>query len=144
MQTFLPYNSFARSAVCLDYRRLGKQRVETKQLLLALGIPVGEHVPRNSSWSNHPAARMWRGYEKALADYGILICDVWRDRGYNDTLLPQFEEVYNRLPKTGVPPWMGDMFFHRSHQSNLLRKDEDYYRPWFPEVPNNLEYVWPC
>jgi hypothetical protein len=26
MQTFLPYPSFVKSAKCLDYRRLGKQR----------------------------------------------------------------------------------------------------------------------
>ena len=33
MQTFLPYPDFVKSAQCLDYRRLGKQRVEAKQIL---------------------------------------------------------------------------------------------------------------
>ena len=28
MQTFLPYPDFKQSAACLDYSRLGKQRVE--------------------------------------------------------------------------------------------------------------------
>lgn len=36
MQTFLPYKSFVKSAACLDMRRLGKQRVEAKQILMAL------------------------------------------------------------------------------------------------------------
>lgn len=36
MQTFLPYISFEESAACLDYRRLGKQRLEAKQLLNAI------------------------------------------------------------------------------------------------------------
>lgn len=29
MQTFLPYPDFKKSAQCLDYRRLGKQRVDS-------------------------------------------------------------------------------------------------------------------
>ena len=33
MQTFLPYPSFDASAKVLDYRRLGKQRVEAYQIL---------------------------------------------------------------------------------------------------------------
>ena len=33
MQTFLPYPDFKQSAACLDYRRLGKQRVEGVQIL---------------------------------------------------------------------------------------------------------------
>jgi hypothetical protein len=55
------------------------------------------------------------------------------------------------------PPWFGDEAFHRSHQSNLLRKartmtddameilqmSRDYYDPHFPGVPDDLPYVWP-
>ena len=36
MQTFLPYPNFADSLDCLDYRRLGKQRVEAFQIINAL------------------------------------------------------------------------------------------------------------
>lgn len=36
MQTFLPYEDYEESAKSLDYRRLGKQRVETYQLLKVL------------------------------------------------------------------------------------------------------------
>jgi hypothetical protein len=32
MQTFLPYEDFTLSAQVLDYRRLGKQRVEALQI----------------------------------------------------------------------------------------------------------------
>ena len=38
MQTFLPYPDFRQSAACLDYRRLGKQRVEGVQILKAIGL----------------------------------------------------------------------------------------------------------
>lgn len=36
MQTFLPFSDFKKSAESLDYRRLGKQRVECLQILAAL------------------------------------------------------------------------------------------------------------
>lgn len=36
MQTFLPFPSFEETASALDYKRLGKQRVETWQLIRAL------------------------------------------------------------------------------------------------------------
>ena len=36
MQTFLPYNSFIRSAACLDDQRLGKQRSETLGILTSI------------------------------------------------------------------------------------------------------------
>ena len=43
MQTFLPYPDFTQSAKTLDYRRLGKQRVEAWQILNALrGVSKGK------------------------------------------------------------------------------------------------------
>ena len=36
MQTFLPYKSFEESAKVLDWRRLGKQRVEGMQIINAI------------------------------------------------------------------------------------------------------------
>ena len=33
MQTFLPYSDFEQSLSCLDNKRLGKQRVESMQIL---------------------------------------------------------------------------------------------------------------
>jgi len=32
--------------------------------------------------------------------------------------------------------------FHLSHQSNLVRKYPEYYRWLFPDVPDDLPYVW--
>lgn len=142
MQTFLPLPTYMESARVLDRQRLGKQRVEVKQLLLALGIPVGDHAPRESSWGNHPAARMWKGYEGSLAVYGLAVCQEWIDRGYRDTLLPQFAKVTkgrNILP----PPWLGLPEFHASHRSNLLRKLPEHYGKFGWSEPDDLPYVWP-
>ena len=47
MQTFLPYSSFTESAKILDWRRLGKQRVEGMQIINAIsGVPRkdGKHI----------------------------------------------------------------------------------------------------
>lgn len=42
-----------------------------------------------------------------------------------------------------MPRWLADEEFHRSHRSSLVRKDPDFYRPLFPDVPDDLPYVWP-
>lgn len=140
MQTFLPYQDFEQTAEVLDYRRLGKQRVETWQILNALD-------GKTKGWVNHPASRMWRGYEQRLVSYGIVMCREWIRRGYNDTMLERFEalrDVRTSQRRGEVdPPWMGRLDIHRSHQSNLVRKDGEYYGPLFPDVPSDLEYVWP-
>ena len=44
MQTFLPYDDFVLSLDCLDYRRLGKQRVESMQLLNAMITTAGWYI----------------------------------------------------------------------------------------------------
>lgn len=142
MQTFLPFADFHLSANSLDYRRLGKQRVETKQILQTILSP-GE----KRGWVNHPAVRMWRGYEFELARYGLVMSREWRNRGYNDNQAQWFCELLLFLQENNYsedsPPWMGDSRFHLSHQSNLVRKYPDFYGPKFPGVPNNLDYVWP-
>lgn len=139
MQTFLPYADFNKTAQVLDYKRLGKQRVETKQILNALdGLSKG--------WTNHPATKMWRGYRYELAQYGIAICNEWRKRGYNDSLLPEFavrKQSYLLLGETERPDWLGNIDLHISHQSNLIRKDPTFYIPIFGEsVPDDLPYLW--
>ena len=89
MQTFLPSESFWLSASVLDPKRLGKQRVEAYQILKVL---TGE----SKGWQNHPAVKMWRGYESALARYAIDVCLVWRQRGHRDTVLRKVLQLCDR------------------------------------------------
>lgn len=144
MQTFMPYPDFHASVHILDDKRLGKQRVEVKQLLIALGCSVGDH-PGNlqSSWAHHPCAEMWRGHEWALAMYGAAACGEWIRRGFNDSLQYQFSRVADMFKTKTMPRWMGWITFHVSHQSNLVRKNKEFYGPLFPGVPDNLPYIWP-
>jgi hypothetical protein len=149
VQTFLPCPGFGESARLLDTRRLGKQRVETIQVLRALTVP-------GYGWRRHPAAAMWAGYEEALVRYGLEVCAVWCESGAADTCASTLVTDLTRA--TGVraarvqpdlaaaddlPPWLGDPTFHRSHQAALVRKDPEHYRRYFPDVPDDLPYVWP-
>ncbi|GAB3210363.1 MSMEG_6728 family protein [Marinactinospora thermotolerans] len=144
MQTFLPHAGFAASAQVLDDRRLGKQRVETLQILRALVWP-------EYGWKHHPAVAMWRGFVPALVGYGVAICREWRERGYSDAVLPALLEFTGgRVPEEPelcagdlMPPWLGAEPLHDSHRSSLLRKDAAHYLAHFPEVPEHLPYVWP-
>ena len=81
MQTFLPYKSFDKSFKVLDYRRLGKQRVEAMQILNVL---LGR--TKTKGWVNHPATKMWKGYENALKQYLNKCIDHWIARGYNNNM----------------------------------------------------------
>ncbi len=139
MQTFLPYPDFAASATVLDQARLGKQRVETLQVLRALVIP-------DYGWRQHPAVRMWMGYVPALTRYGLAMADEWVGRGHTDTTREQILEFApgdddgEAIP---MPPWLGAYEFHRGHQSNLILKFPEFYSPRFPGVDGGLPYVWP-
>src|SRR5689334_13967442 len=85
MQTFLPDPDFDESARLLDTARLGKQRVETLQILRALELP-------DYGWAAHPAVLMWRGRVPALVAYGLAMVGAWRERGFADTTAEQIAE----------------------------------------------------
>lgn len=151
MQTFLPVANFRESAGYLDKSRLGKQRVEAVQILNTLS--------RSSrGWINHPAVRMWRGYEIALKLYHDVMVTAWILRGCNNSMVrfcgfsdeKTYDEVranlasLNKLQRSApLPLWLGREEFHLAHRSNLIRKDPDHYSKFWPEVPPDLPYVWP-
>lgn len=146
MQTFLPSADFGETALVLDDRRLGKQRVEVLQILRALYRPT-------YGWKHHPAVLMWRGYEPALARYGLTVCEEWCRRGHADTCAEKIvtelreglgqafdEALVWQLP--ALPPWMGDERLHASHRASLLRKDPEWYGVRLAGDPE-LPYFWP-
>ncbi len=134
MQTFLPYPDFRESAKVLDYRRLGKQRVEAMQILNTI-------ITNKKAWSHHPAVLMWRSHTEALGYYMNCMIDEWKARGYNNTM--DHYPLGNPYSDPSMPWWMGYPDFHKAHQSNLLRKDPKFYGSVFYGVPNDLPYIWP-
>lgn len=133
MQTFMPCPDFADSLICLDNKRLGKQRVETWQILQTLRRGKGP-------WYNHPAVQMWKGYEEALIKYYNANLIVWEGRGYQNKKLVFLSEKAGYIQ---YPKWFGDPAFHASHRSNLLRKDPAWYGKFGWVESPDMEYVWP-
>ena len=130
MITFVPWNDVVLCAKSLDYRRLGKQRVEAYQIWRTL-------VGLSSGWRNHPATRMWEGHTCFLAMYCNAMIDEWIAQGYRN-FMKKLPHCSNPKP----PPWWGWPPIHLSHQASLNRKLPSYYS--FP-VTEYAEwgYVWP-
>jgi hypothetical protein len=145
MQTFLIASSFEETARVLDRQRLGKQRVEAYQIITA---NIKYREGSKSSWQNHPAVKMWRGYEKGLALYGRTMCVEWKKRNYKDALEDFFVEIYSQsLQPNPLPDWLCDPVISEkvfaSHRSNLLRKNPEHYSQFGWKEPSDLPYHWP-
>jgi hypothetical protein len=134
MQVFLPYQDFKLSLRCLDYKRLGKQRVECKQIIQVLD---GTSV----AWRNHPAVKMWMGYRNALVEYHNYCIDEWINRGYYNSML----HIKLNSATIDYPWWLGNDDFHRAMRARLIEKNRDHYLPLFPhdENFNGGKYFWP-
>jgi hypothetical protein len=133
MQTFLPYPNYIRSVQSLDNKRLGKQRVEAKQI-----IDILEGKP--ARWKNHPAVLMWVGYTNSLKYYCNCCINEWIKRGFNNTMIK-----YNVDHQNEDPWWIGDENFHRAMRARLIEKDKEFYSSKFPrdEGFNSGMYFWP-
>jgi hypothetical protein len=131
MQTFLPYPCFVATAKVLDYRRLGKQRIEARQIVDALGR-------KSKGWAQHPVARMWDGYELALMRYFNVISREWIERGYQHNM-----GMYPLPKHIPLPDWYGDERLHASHRAALLFKEPAYYERFGWAEEPAYAYHWP-
>ena len=73
---------------------------------------------------------MWRGYELALVEYGLEICEEWMKRGYKDSC---HRKIFDYVHVSSLdywdwydntydyPPWLTEEFCS-NHQSILLGK----------------------
>ena len=133
MQVFLPYADFEKSVSVLDNKRLGNQIYRECLTLI------------NGGWKNHPCSKMWfPTYIHSLAKYAIYGLIELQKRGKNyPHHMKTFIDILDNSPDNGDPKWLGNLEFHRSHQSNLLRKNPVHYGKYFSGVPSDLPYVWP-
>ena len=136
MQTFLPYADFEDSAKVLDYRRLGKQRVEGMQIINAI------ENPNPQGWKNHPIVIMWTPFVTSLKHYTNVMIREWISQGYNNNMkLYDVDELIGD-DMVHFPYWLGKESFHSSHRANLLRKDYDYYSKYEWKENPESPYVW--
>ena len=158
MQTFLPYPDFLKSAQVLDKKRCWKQVVEAKQIiniLEVLDIMPLEYplIAKKTSWSNHPAVKMWVGHLPELKFYfnAVLISSI-----YNHKINTKYEPYLKTIefhPRVAIqdsinlemPWWFGNKDFHRAMRACLIEKNREFYLPLFPEDEgfNNGKYLWP-
>lgn len=139
MQTFMPYPTFEQSLACLDDKRLGKQRVECRQILSAL-------LEDRAGWRAHPATRMWRGAVPALIEYTLTACELWRARGFRDTVQDYILTTYHDiiLSTTPITPsWCRDSRVLDSHKAMLYHKNPQHYKQ-FAAFSSITQYHWPC
>lgn len=161
MQTFVPLiSSFEDIAKTLDRARLNKQALEGWQILMTLLEldPQGQHrIPKG--WVNHPAVKMWRGYEAALYRYVQAMVDEWIRRGYKSTIGDKARATLTRayeldliVDASSNPYWMSNQDSFKaiasSHRMALLNKDYEWYSQFkWPEDtgtrPETYDYVWP-
>jgi len=130
MQTFLPYKSFYHTAQALDNKRLNKQILECYQILKVLS----SNDPK-AGWRNHPAVKMWKGFEMGLFQYAMVMIEEANKRGIKtENNLRNLEELNERAYKDwgyGIPLWMDDKKVMArvttTHKANLYRKDPLQY-----------------
>jgi len=135
----MPYKDFRMSARCLDKKRLFKQVVEARQILATNGITVykNDGTTYKPSHRNHPCVKMWYGYDNALMQYHNEFLNVCLSKGIQTDI-----KHFDISGEIVLPPWMSDDRIYRSHKSNLLKKDHDFYGHYGWDVPTDIEYVW--
>jgi hypothetical protein len=164
VNTFVPVSDVRKSLESLDNKRLNKQISECVSILGSIfNLPTTKGTERKG-YKNHPAQKMWEGYETGLLEYYNTAIEVWSNRGggidnyqiavFRDEEDPYYVYLYNVLGQwkihrhyakeaEQVPYWMGHEPTHASHRSNLLRKDPVFYGQFGWTEPPNLPYIWP-
>lgn len=151
MMTFRPYLSHEKTASVLDYKRLGKQRLEAYQIMAAMMAPLTGEV---GGWTNHPVVQMWGGRPNPYIDHACgqlhlrdllvyyhSIRDEWKRRGYKhqmDYKVLPFEFMASRTLHLEVIadhplPWGRAQ--EQAHRRILLRKDSDWYGQYWKAKP---------
>lgn len=142
LQTFLPYSDFKKSAECLDKKRCWKQVVEAKQLLEVLKLSREGHTLSSAQKRirNHPACRMWVGYENALECYHNCFFDISIDKW---KIKPVKSFRLEEKISCKIPNWLGYEKLHANHRARLLDKNFEFYSQYNWIEKPILENYWP-
>lgn len=144
MQVFLSESTFSGCAEVLDTKRLVKQLLEGRQIMTVL---AGEQ--NGNGWKNHPAVKMFEGYETTLYAYLVAIKNEMIKRGYKwEKNWAVIQDTYDRHFKNelqGYPFWMRDAeSWNRvmiTHRGRLWEKDPIHYAQYEDEGHVFMNYV---
>lgn len=133
MQTFLPYDSFAKSAEVLDITRLRKQTIECKQIYNALcGSPRGNR--------DHCLYRTWDAVGvMLLRSYWWFMCEECKKRGISTGISKCFSEtpMWTKLSDCGL---VFPKDYHKRYKQHLLAKKYGHYRNFWPKETKRYGY----
>lgn len=140
MQTFLPYSDITESMRVLDNKRLGKQRVETYQIISAITGRLKLDGTPYKGWINHPCSVMWRNHVPLLKMYLNASIDEWVSRGFKNTM--DREDIDDSVT---YPEWWGDKKFWNkfkiSYFSEVYSTTVVTFHSWdFPQVKFRFIY----
>jgi hypothetical protein len=148
VNTFVTASTPEECASNLDNKRLGKQRVEAKQII---DILESSHLNESKGYSNHPIVAQWRGFTQALKVYYNAIFDEWEARGYKNDKLKRYEIVQDPAlshlvtkPNEVVvmfPKWFFNPIIHLTYKCDLYRKKPEYYGKIFNFTSDEKEYL---
>lgn len=161
VNTFVVDSDLARNASLLDTKRLGKQRIEAKEIIDILESLDRGVIPKKKGWMNHPATKMWYGYTNALKVYYNYILTEFKKRSDHNTM--QYYDIdvslYYVNPYIGngnfkfpfteysFPPWFAFPPFILAQRASLIRKSPEIYNDIFncEEIQPYLQYgyLWP-
>ncbi|MDJ0271072.1 MAG: pyrimidine dimer DNA glycosylase/endonuclease V [Candidatus Caldarchaeum sp.] len=136
MQIFRPYVDWVKSAAVLDDLRLGKQRVEAKQVLNVFLRKAGILRDGLRGWLNHPIVLLYYNDGRPYVDdvVGMFTACVkeWMRRGKQSNInLDDIRHLLDQLEKTPGTP------ITRLHEIEyrriLLLKNPDHYIRTFTE-----------
>ncbi len=147
----------------LDSKRLGKQRLEAKQIIDILEYYDDNGEMPDQGWVNHKAVLMWKGHTNALKVYFNYVVKTWKKRGYKNNyeyydvddceIIPcEFDGVTakfeNKPHENSFPIWFTFPPFYLAQRAALLMKDYDHYADIFDDdevEPYKFKgYFWPA
>lgn len=149
MNSFITDYDFYQCGMNLDTRRHGAMVYENIHMLASnLGVNDRLVNPKRDV-SNHPACKLWKGYEEQHLFYINSLLVSWIHKGYKSTVNKQnYKMLYKVCNPFGenlfkTPPWITDELIE-THRSVLIQKKPEYYRPIWPDCPDNLKmkYDW--
>jgi len=120
MQTFVTgTNLYTRST--LDTKRVLNQINEATVIYKAL-------TGLTQAWINHPAVKMWAGYEDALLEYrqDMMLEAILRGYEYQWQSLP-FKPFADKI----YPPWYDKEEVHVMYKGLLLFKNLEHYSKYY-------------
>ena len=133
------FNTDADPETCvsrLDRQRLGKQRLECKQII---------DIVEGKGERKHPAIDSWAPYIRYLKVYYNAALKEWERRGYKNTLLKPYPDD----PEAPKPWWFSHPQVHLSHRCALMLKNPEHYNQYFESkdvwTQEHLKwgYIWP-